>query len=93
MRSTSYTYTFDEPVLLNHIVIQENIDDCEKVERYRIFAQTYVSGRMIQVYDGETIGHKAICSFPTAHTRKIQIVLEDAAPGAELVDVKAYYVK
>ena len=45
-------------------------------EAFEIKAYPYPYGAPITVYLGKTIGHKAICRFPTIYTNKIEITFD-----------------
>lgn len=65
-----------EPQLVNHVVLNEVIDsDCE-IESFEIKAYPYCYGVPITVFRGTTIGHKAICPFPTIYTNHIEITFD-----------------
>lgn len=61
--------------LVNMLVIEEKIDETE-IENFEIKVYPYSYGKPITVYKGETIGHKAICNFPSVRTNKIEIVCD-----------------
>ena len=65
-----------EQQLVNHVVLSEEIDpDCE-IESFEIKAYPYSYGVPVTVFRGTTIGHKAICQFPTIRTNRIEIVFD-----------------
>ncbi len=65
-----------EPQLVNHVVLSEEIDpDCE-IEYFEIKAYPYSYGVPVTVFRGTTIGHKAICPFPTIRTNRMEIVFD-----------------
>lgn len=68
------TFKFDLQ-LVNMLVIEEKIDETE-IESFEIKVYPYSYGKPITVYKGETIGHKAICNFPSVRTNKIEIVCD-----------------
>ena len=61
--------------LVNHVVLSEEITENE-IESFEIKAHPYPWGPPITVYRGTTIGHKAICQFPTIKTNKVEIVFD-----------------
>jgi len=69
--------TVDTPLqLVNHVILSEEIDpDCE-IEEFEIKVYPFPYGIPITVYKGATVGHKAICSFPTIRTNKIEITFD-----------------
>jgi alpha-L-fucosidase len=61
--------------LVNMVVIEEEINERE-IENFEIKAYPYSYGKPITVYKGATIGHKAICNFPSVRTNKIEIICD-----------------
>ena len=62
--------------LVNHVVLSEELDPNCEVENFEIKIYPYSYGAPITVYRGTTIGHKAICVFPTIKTNRIEILLD-----------------
>ena len=62
--------------LVNHVVLTEEIDPNREIENFEIKVYPYSYGMPITVFRGATIGHKAICSFPTIRTEKIEVILD-----------------
>ena len=65
-----------EPQLVNHVVLNEVIDSYCEIESFEIKAYPYCYGVPITVFRGTTIGHKAICPFPTIYTNHIEITFD-----------------
>lgn len=61
--------------LVNHVILQEEITG-EEIGQFEIRAYPYPYGAPITVYRGTTIGHKAICPFPTIRTRKLEVLFD-----------------
>ena len=61
--------------LLNHVILSEEVSE-EEIEQFEIRVHPYPYGAPITVYRGTTIGHKAICSFPTIRTTKVEIIFD-----------------
>ena len=61
--------------LVNHVILSEEVSG-EEIEQFEIRIYPYPYGVPITVYRGTTIGHKAICPFPTIRTSKIEIILD-----------------
>lgn len=61
--------------MVNMVVIEEEIDEVE-IDSFEIKIYPYSYGQPITVYKGETIGHKAICNFPSVRTNRIEIVCD-----------------
>jgi len=74
--------------LVDTVVIQEDQTEGDAVEEFRIIA----GNSKICVYNGKTIGHKAICRFPAIRTSKLTLEITRADGEVVLRDMKAYYV-
>lgn len=61
--------------LVNHVILSEEVSG-EEIEQFEIRIYPYPYGVPITVYRGTTIGHKAICPFPTIRTSKIEIIFD-----------------
>ena len=71
--------TFEMPhQLVNHVVLSEEIDPNDEIGYFEIKAYPYYYGIPVTVYRGTTIGHKAICQFPTIRTEKVEVVFDKA---------------
>lgn len=80
--------------LVNRVVLAEDMTNGGAAEAFRIYAHLPGSrDRRICVYKGDTIGHKAICVFPTIRTGKLTVEAESASGDVRLVDMKAYFVR
>ena len=60
------------PQLVNHIVLSEEITE-DEIGLFEICAHPHPYGAPVCVYRGMTVGHKAICTFPTIRTGKLEI--------------------
>ena len=80
--------------LVNRAAIREDISEGDAVRSFRVYAQLPgYSGESICVYQGETIGHKAICLFPTIRTGKLTVEIVSAEGKTRLRDIRAYYAE
>ncbi|MBE6612222.1 MAG: hypothetical protein E7632_07000 [Ruminococcaceae bacterium] len=78
--------------LIDTVVIEEDITEGEAVEEFRIFCSLSHHCKPICVYNGRTIGHKAICRFPLMRACEIYVVIDKAEGDAKLKSVKAYRI-
>ncbi len=77
--------------LVNHAILSEEITYDNEIESFEIKAYPYPYGAPITVYRGTTIGHKAICQFPTINTSKIEIIFDrDKKVTARMKYIKQY---
>lgn len=65
-----------EHQLVNHVVLTEEIEPNHEIENFEIRIYPYSYGIPVTVYRGTTIGHKAICPFPTIRTNKVEVVFD-----------------
>jgi len=80
------------PELVNRVVVMEDLTEGEAVEEFAVYAHLPAySGKRICLYRGGTIGHKAICVFPTVRTARISVEIAKSRGEARLRDLKAYY--
>lgn len=80
--------------LVNRAVIREDVSAGERVRAFRVYAQVPgYSGESFCVYQGETIGHKAICLFPAIRTGRLTVEITQADGTAKLRDIRAYFAE
>ena len=81
-------------LLVNRAVIREDVSAGERVRAFRVYAQLPgYSGESFCVYQGETIGHKAICLFPAIRTGKLTVEVTRADGAAKLRDIRVYFAE
>jgi len=85
--ASGWEYTATEPIYLDHLVIQEDLAQGEAVRRFAIHVQTGVSGRMVTLFEGRNLGHKAICRLPLVACRKVVVEITEADRPAHLREV------
>jgi alpha-L-fucosidase len=67
----------------DHVVLQEDLAQGERVRRFRILIRSYCGGEPIVLWEGRNIGHKAICPFPLVRARTVTVeILETDGPVA-----------
>ena len=88
-----YVLKFSEPKLVNHLILKENLASGEHVERFHITVCPYSYGSETEVYSGATIGHKAICAFPSVLTCQINLIIDNSSGQEKISDIKAFYVE
>ncbi|GHT97526.1 alpha-L-fucosidase [Spirochaetia bacterium] len=78
----SYISELPEPALISHVVLAESLEPEAIKEPVTGFTIRASNGSPILVYEGKTIGHKAICQFPPFFTQKIEVTLTTAGGTA-----------
>jgi|GEM_PF-677648 len=76
---------------LNHIVIQEDIAQGERIRRYSVEAM--VDGTWKSVDQGQSIGHKRIQTFPAVEASALRITIEESVGEPQIKNFSAYYVE
>ena len=76
--------------LLNHIILQEDLTNGEHVRRFDI--QVVLDNDAMTLYEGDSIGHKAICRFPPIIAGDLRVRLLEADGPVCLRRLDAYYV-
>lgn len=90
----TYTAALDpKGTLVDHVVLEESLDSGEHIEKFRIYAYPSGYGKRVLVYEGYTIGHKHICSFPTVYTNRLDIVIEEENAPHTMKNIQVYYTK
>lgn len=78
--------------LVDRVMIQEDLTRGEGVQAFRVYADLPGGLGRICLYKGDTIGHKAICVFPTFKTDRI-VVETEGADGRTLTNLQAFYAQ
>jgi alpha-L-fucosidase len=91
--NSSYIIELKEPALIDHCVIKEDIEMLEGVEQFIIKAYPYSYGPPVTVYFGKTIGHKAVCRFPSFFTKKAEVIIEKSRYPEKISEILLYEAK
>ena len=89
----TYSLSFETPTLVDHVVLAEELERGGHIRRFQVYIHPYSYGRPILVYQGMTVGHKHICRFPTALTKRVDIVITEEDGAHTLRSPRAYYTK
>lgn len=73
-----WSITLPDTTLVDHVVIQEDLTAGEHARRFAIQVRSAMCGEMITVYEGQNIGHKAICLFQTVAITGVQVKILEA---------------
>lgn len=69
----SWHYQPAKEILLDHVVLQEDLTAGEKIRRYNVQIYPIHYGDPITVFEGYSLGQKAVCSFPLVCARKVSV--------------------
>jgi len=67
-----WEHSAEQPVLIDHVIVRENIARGEHVRRFAIWADP-TGGSPIRLHEGYNVGHKAVCRFPLVQARKVRL--------------------
>lgn len=67
-----------DPVLVDHVVAQEDLTGGEHVRRFRVQIFPAHYGDPITVFEGHNMGYKAICRFPLVAARQVRLEILEA---------------
>ena len=88
-----YTVELPDELIINHVVIEENVEEGDKIDQFTVYVYPTHFGKPVIVYRGETVGHRHICSFPTVCTQKLEIVVEKERAPHSLESIKVHYIE
>jgi len=74
----AWIYSAPEPFFVDHVVAGEELTTGERIRSFEIAVQPTHGGQSIKVYEGENLGHKAICPFPLVRAREIRLAVTAA---------------
>ncbi|HUX96542.1 MAG TPA: alpha-L-fucosidase [Bacteroidales bacterium] len=77
--------------LVNHIVIQEDIRNGERVRQYKV--EGLVNGKWILLCHGESVGNKRIEEFPETECTKIRLTIQNGIAKPEIKVFAAFFIK
>ena len=86
-----FIYSFDQPIVLSHIILQEDITKGQRVERFSI--NYYRNGKWLPIETDEdmtTIGYKRIIRFRPATMEKLRIRIIRAKAPVCFYSISAY---
>lgn len=86
----TYTVSFENPTLINHVVLEEVLEDGEHIEEFSIWIRPYPHGRSIRMDGAPTVGHKRICRFPTVCTSQVDIVIGKESGSHTMKNISIY---
>ena len=78
--------------MVNRVVLEEDLTDGEHIEEFRVYAHLpHYTAKRVCVYQGCTMGHKAICVFPTIRTARLTVEIPRADGAYRVKDMRAYF--
>ncbi len=85
---------FDEPTVVNHVVLEEDLETDDFITEFEIRVKTYKCWNGgVKVYCGKTVGHKRIVEIPSIRVESVEIHYRTKEGKAKLKNVQLYHVK
>ncbi len=80
---------FPEAALVDHVVLAENLLSGKELNGFTIYSYGYPHALAVPlaVYHGTTVGHKAICRFPSIKTLCLEVRFGEEA---DITDISCY---
>jgi len=74
-RGDSWIYESKENkwIFFDHIVLEEDLTEGQKIKEFQISIRTYTNDSDIVIYKGYSVGHKLICQVPIVRAKQIRI--------------------
>jgi alpha-L-fucosidase len=85
-------YKPEEPQILDHVVIREDLSKGENVLQFKISVITAKSHQRLTIYEGKNIGHKAIIRFPAVKVRGVILEITESDGTPVIKDMLFYHV-
>ncbi|MBR6789772.1 MAG: alpha-L-fucosidase [Oscillospiraceae bacterium] len=77
--------------LADTLVIEEDTREGESIGRFRIVADM-PCGKPMNIFEGNTVGHKRICRFPAVPTSKLTVQVLESEGGWKVKKASAFLV-
>lgn len=85
----SRVYALNPDSLINLVLLQEDIEQGQRVERFTV--ELYVNGEWRQVGEGTTLGYKRILRFPETKADSLRLTIREMRLDGNIKQVAAYY--
>ena len=76
---------------VNHCIIQENIQNGERIRQYKVEAK--VNGKWQTVCEGESVGHKRIEQFPAVEASALRLVISRSVAQPDIRNFSIFNVQ
>jgi alpha-L-fucosidase len=90
-QGSTISLKLDQSQVLNHLILQENIAQGQRVRKFRIEAR--VKGRWQEVASGSSIGHKYILPFETLKTSRLRLLVEESVAAPQIENFAVFNVE
>jgi len=90
-KTGKWVYQTDTPHLIDHVVLQENLEQGERVRRFTVSIISKKTHKQVQVYEGINMGHKAIIRIPSVYVRGVIIEVTESEGTPMLREASLHY--
>lgn len=87
-----WTFRADDPFIIDHLIIQEDLRDGENIKEFKIDIQTVHSASMVTIYRGLNIGNKAIIRIPPVKVRGVTLEVTKKIGEPKIKNISLYNV-
>ena len=81
---------FDDPMVINHAVLMEDLREGQRVLRYQLEAS--VEGEWVKVNEGTSVGHKKIVRFETVRASQLRFECLERLATPKIRSFQAFHV-
>jgi alpha-L-fucosidase len=81
---------FDDPTVINHAVLMEDLREGQRVLRYQLEAS--VEGDWVKVHEGTSIGHKKIARFEAVRAAQLRFQCLERLATPKIRSFQAFHV-
>ncbi|MBW3636174.1 MAG: alpha-L-fucosidase [Armatimonadetes bacterium] len=85
-----WVYESETPFFLDHLIVQENLSKGERVRRYSVEILPDHYGTAIPLWEAQSIGHKAICSFPPVRARAVHFRVHESEGAPKIAALEVH---
>lgn len=85
----SLVYEVESGAIINTLLISEDIERGQRVERFTI--EAYTNGRWHHIAEGTTIGYKRLLRFSDCRAECIRVTINECRSTANISNVALYY--
>jgi len=82
----------EKRALIDHLIVQEELTNGEHIQRFELQVAPKEPTELLTVYEGDNIGHKAICQFPPVMACQLKLRILKSDGPAMLRRLDTYFV-
>lgn len=87
----SRVFEVEEGAVVNTLLLAEDIERGQRVERFAV--EAFVNGKWRHIAEGTTIGYKRLLRFSDCRAERIRITINECRTTANIADVSLYYAE